>query len=59
MAGFIFFAELVLPLIAAIVIFKNVIPKEWKVWWVGLIIALLVVSSWVVALMNLVKNGLA
>ena len=58
MEALVFFFNLAGPLVLAIVLFNN-LSKKLKVWWVGLIIALLVVSSWVVALMNLVKNGLA
>jgi nicotinamide riboside transporter PnuC len=58
MEALVFFFALVGPLVLAIVLFNKLSEKS-KVWWVGLIIALFVVASWIMALMYLLKHGLA
>ena len=58
MEALVFFFSLVGPLVLAIVLFNN-LSEKLKVWWVGLLIALFVVASWIMALMFLLQHGLA
>ncbi len=58
MEALVFFFSLVGPLVLAIFLFNN-LSEKLKVWWVGLLIALFVVASWIMALMFLLQHGLA